>query len=90
MTWVGSNGEEGKKEREAAGDLEITAMSYSFLGSRVWEALGVARTGWSCWVHLCRISELSGCFYRSSVLRQVGPAHRPWRHQDRHKGVPEV
>lgn len=69
MTWVGSNGEEGKKEREVIGDLEIIVMSYFFLGSRVWEVLGVARIGWSCWVRLCRIFELLGCFYRLLVLR---------------------
>ena len=82
--------EEGKGEREAPWDLEVAQMSCPLSG--VWETLevGGGRTGWSYWVHLCRTPELSGRFYRSSVLWQVGPAHRPWWHQDWHEGVPEV
>lgn len=56
---VGSKEQEGREEREAATPLVE--------GRRPWVC---ERIGWSCWVLLCRICELSyqDVFYRSSIL----------------------
>lgn len=83
-------GEEGKEEREATQDLEITVLSWPLLGSRRWGGFGLEEN----WMEHrgASVQDIWAVrtFCRSSVLRQVGPANGPRQHQDWHEGVPEV